>query len=749
MACRTTPGVPASFERESTMGNSRGWYLGIVAVAAAVLVSASFGSLKAMQAMDPKIRLGPSDLGGVVTGAHGPEAGVWVIAETDDLPTKYAKIVVTDDDGRYVVPGLPKATYHVWVRGYGLIDSPKVTTVPGKMLDLSAVPAPDAAAAAKYYPALYWFSMLKIPDASEFPGTGPTGNGIMPGIKSQDEWIDLVKTDGCVTCHQLGNLATRTINPHLGTFANSQAAWARRIESGQASGVMLRTAGTAGPRLLKNFGDWTDRIARGELPFAKPERPQGIERNVVITEWDWATPTTYLHDEISTDKRNPTVNAWGKLYGSTEESTDFIPSLDPVHNLASFVKVPVSDPATPSFGGTSLEKPTAPSVFWGDKRIWYSQTTVHNPMIDAQGDLWLTARNRPAADPAFCKAGGDNPSAGYPLQTSSRQSAMYDPKSRTWKLVNLCFNTHHLTFGYDPDNTLWYSAGGGSSNVLGWLDTKVFAETGDSDKAQGWTPLILDTTGTGKRTAAFTQPDQPADPAKDRRINGDFYGIGVDRTNGAVWGSVLGVPGKIVRVNPGPNPPVTALSEVYDLPENAPSAPVHGYSPRGMDITTTGVVWAPLASGELASFDRNKCRGPLNGPAATGAQCPEGWTLYPFPGPQFKGLAQAGSAEAAYYVWVDQHNTFGLGANIPYATGNENDAIEALVNGKWVTLRIPYPIGFYEKNLDGRIDDAKLGWKGRGLWTAYGSRAPFHMETGKGTRPKVLHIQMRPDPLAD
>src|SRR6266545_4904060 len=81
------------------------------------------------------------DIGGVVTGASGPEAGVWVIAETTDLPTKYAKMVVTDDQGRYVVPDLPKAKYKVWVRGYGLVDSPKVEAEPGKQLNLKAVPA--------------------------------------------------------------------------------------------------------------------------------------------------------------------------------------------------------------------------------------------------------------------------------------------------------------------------------------------------------------------------------------------------------------------------------------------------------------------------------------------------------------------------------------------------------------------------------------------------------------------------------
>src|SRR5205809_2786621 len=113
--------------------------------------------------------IGESDLAGMVTSANGPEAGVWVIAETNDLPTKFAKIVVTDDRGRYLIPELPKASYSVWVRGYGLVDSPRVRAAPGKILNLDAVVAPSAAAAAEYYPAIYWYSMLKVPEKSEFP----------------------------------------------------------------------------------------------------------------------------------------------------------------------------------------------------------------------------------------------------------------------------------------------------------------------------------------------------------------------------------------------------------------------------------------------------------------------------------------------------------------------------------------------------------------------------------------------------
>src|SRR4029078_9101403 len=136
------------------------------------------------------------------------------------------------------------------------------------------------------------------------------------------------------------------------------------------------------------------------------------------------------------------------------------------------------------------------------------------------------------------------------------------------------------------------------------------------------------------------------------------------------WGSVQGMPGMLVRLVPGANPPATALSEVYEVPWNNPQASVEGFAPRGMDVDSNGVVWAVLSSGQLAGFDRRKCKGPLNGPTATGQHCPEGWTLYPFPGPQFAGVSASGSAEAAYYTWVDQFDTFGLGKDVPFATGN-------------------------------------------------------------------------------
>src|SRR6266536_6525495 len=198
------------------MRTTRLLYFGIAVVGIASVLTMQPVQLGSQPIQGAAVRIDNDDIGGVVTSANGPEAGVWVIAETSDLPTRFAKMVVTDDQGRYVIPDLPKANYSVWVRGYGLVDSPKVQAMPGKNLNLKAVVAPNDAAAAEYYPAIYWYSMLKVPDKGEFPGTGPGGNGIPVALKIQEQWLDIVKTNGCYGCHQLGNKATRTIPKELG-----------------------------------------------------------------------------------------------------------------------------------------------------------------------------------------------------------------------------------------------------------------------------------------------------------------------------------------------------------------------------------------------------------------------------------------------------------------------------------------------------------------------------------------------------
>jgi hypothetical protein len=667
-------------------------------------------------------RVAADEIGGRVRSPRGAEAGVWVIAETHDFQTRFAKIVVTDEAGRYLIPELPRAKYSVWVRGYGLSDSVAVDATPGQHLDLAAVVAPDAAAAAKIYPAAYWYAMMKIPEDAKVAALPGRRNGYLMWMKNM----------GCVGCHQLGNLATRTIPKSLGTFKSSQEAWTRRLQSGQAGSQMINIAqGVLAGIPIHYLADWTDRIEGGELPAAAPTRPSGIERNIVATVRDWADAKAYLHDLSGTDRRNPTLNGNGLIYGAPELSTDDFPVLDPKNNVASTFKATVRDANTPT---THDDPVLGASPYWGEERIWASQANAHNPMLDRSGRVWYTARIRAADNPPFCKAGSSHPSArAFPINTSERQLAIYEPKSRKYIYVDTCFSTHHLQFAEDSNDTLWTS---GAREVVGWLDTRKFDQTGDAAASQGWAPVVLDLNGNG-RLDAWTEPGQPADSKLDQRLAVGFYAVMPNPADGSVWGSVaFRYPGALVRFDPR-----TRLSEIYNVP-----AP--GFGVRGADIDRNGVVWASLASGDLGEFDRRKCKGPLNGPTATGDHCPEGWSFHRLPGPGFADVPQM-SVESSYYTWVDQHDTLGLGANVPIATGNLFDGVHALVGGKFVTLRIPYPLGFYAKGLEGRIDDAAAGWKGRGIWITSGDRTPWHKEGGKGTKPLVVRFQIRPSPLAN
>ena len=163
-----------------------------------------------------------------------------------------------------------------------------------------------------------------------------------------------------------------------------------------------------------------------------------------------------------------------------------------------------------------------------------------------------------------------------------------------------------------------------------------------------------------------------------------------------------------------------------------------------------GIAWDMFASGKMGRFDRSKCK-VLRGPTATGQHCPEGWSFIEFPGPKLKNSGGL-QADWNYLTWVDQYDTLGMGADVVLTPGTWSDSMKAVVpeTGKVYTLHIPYPQGAYARGLDGRIDDAKAGWKGRGLWTTYGMYTVWHQEGGEeGMGPELVHIQMRPDPLAN
>jgi hypothetical protein len=223
-------------------------------------------------------------------------------------------------------------------------------------------------------------------------------------------------------------------------------------------------------------------------------------------------------------------------------------------------------------------------------------------MMDEKGDVWFTSKVGKPPNPDFCKQGSSHPSAqAFPLTQSNRGLAMYDPKANTTKLIRTCFNTHHVVLGEDADNTVLVSSGGAAQGVIGWLDRKIYEETGDEAKAQGWAPVVIDTNGNGKLDD-YVQPNQPVDPTKDKRLLAGIYGVGVNPADGTVWGSVLGDPGYVLRFDPK-----TKLSEIYE-------PPVPGYGPRGFDIDRNGVGYVPLSSGHLGAFDR-QVQGPAQWPA--------------------------------------------------------------------------------------------------------------------------------------
>jgi hypothetical protein len=421
-----------------------------------------------------------------------------------------------------------------------------------------------------------------------------------------------MKNVDCIGCHQLGQESTRTIPAALGQFKSGEPAWVRRIQSGQYGEQMTnRIAKQLGGVPYRYFGDWTDRIAKGELPFSHPRRPQGLERNIVISWWEWSTPDKYLHDLISSDRRYPTVNAYGPLYGSPEYSTDLMPILDPRTHQVTFFKMPVRDPKMPLSlgpGHAASVDVAAPSPYWGDRQLWDTRANNHNAMFDEKGRLWLAASVRGRPNPDFCKKGSSHPSAKVlPLEFSSRQLAVLDPKTKRYTFVDTCFGTHHLQFGYDANNTLWVS---GSGPVAGWLDVKMFDETGDAARSQGWSPFILDANGNSQRddyTGAMPASRQ-----------GHAHYCGISPLPSCEPGGRL----DLVYRRRAPAPAACCGSIRRPASGNLP-CPMPGFSPAAAISTagaSFGVIWQPsrrLTAAGAKGRER---------PKATGDHC-RGWAF--------------------------------------------------------------------------------------------------------------------------
>ena len=371
-----------------------------------------------------------------------------------------------------------------------------------------------------------------------------------------------MKNRDCIGCHQLGQLSTRTIPPRLGEFKSGEEAWMRRVQSGPVGEQMVNPlAGTSAARRSS-----TSAIGPTASPRASCRTPsrRGRKASSAIS-WsrpgNGATPKKYLHDLIASDRRNPTVNAYGPLYGSPEYSTDLMPILDPEDAQGDDLQDAGAGLRTcRRRSGPDTRRRSSrwqPSAYWGEEKIWDTKANNHNAMFDKKGRVWMAANVRGMDNPAFCKKGSDHPSAKvFPLERSSRQVAMLDPKTMKYTFVDTCFGTHHPQFGYDANDTLWLS---GTGPVAGWINTKMFDETGDAAKSQGWSPFVLDTNGNGKRDE-FVEPNQPLDPAKDKRIvpGSGPYAVMPSPVDGSIWYTVgvFGGTPAVLRFDPA-----TGLSE--------------------------------------------------------------------------------------------------------------------------------------------------------------------------------------------
>ena len=656
------------------------WVLLVAGVVAGVVASVGTGTVQGQQ---PASQPSNTGIGGTVVNlaSSRPEAGVWVIAETKSLSVPFRKIVVTDDQGRFFVPDLPAGSYEVWIRGYGLKDSARTKADRGAQVRLQAADAATPREAARIYPSAQWASLIRPPAANALPA----------GYKTQEQWLAGLRQ--CNQCHQLGMPTTRNLT------RPEQWDALFRLNSGMNSAA----DGLGRKVLIQSLVDWTTRIGAGEVPQA-PARPAGIERNFVVTQWDWGGPLSFVHDNVSTDKRNPTLYPYGKVFGADRMYGGRLLVLDPVKNTVETLQVEPRDKAQYN-----------PNIdYYHSRQVpgeWMA--SPHNPMMDDQGRVWMTVPIRPGGvenNPAWLKSSiateSMNPAeidVAHRL-LAARGNGMhlgfYDTKTGRFGQVDTAFPTHHLQF--DWQGRLWTDAG-----MIGTLDlTK------------------LDFKNIEKTEAAAQKVWMKIDMNTKRALPSGGYGITISPVDGSVFVSVSEADGpenKLWKIDP-------RTRKMTDYP-----LPLPGRVPHGIDHSTDGIVWFSAGSGHLGRFDPKT----------------EKFTYWDTPGPKYPGTArETGSTEYPYFLWVDQFDALGMGRNTVIVTGTSSDAMFLFdpKTEKFTVFRMPYPMPFFTRGLDGRIDNAGAGWKGRGIWASYNSYLPKYSETRIG---HVSHIQLRPNPLAN
>lgn len=652
---------------------------------------------------------------GKVHVQHGDPGGVWVIAQTEELGTPFAKIVVTDDKGNFLLPDLPDANYQVWVRGYGLVDSQPVEARPSnKNVNLRAQVASTPQEAAKIYPPAYWYGLLDLPTDADVEALAPAS------IQNAAHWQNRTKL-GCQLCHTMGDHHTRghdRIHPQQWDSLLNLAGTMSGIANGMGRDLVIDV-----------HTDWATRIAQGEVPPVSPPRPEGIERNIVITQWLWGDALAYIHDHISTDKRFPDMEIYrfGKQW-AVDIGMDRLIVMDSQNHETFMIDVPTRG----GFDVSWCDQPGFCSL-----AAYHNPANPHNPMLDDQGIVWITTQIRERILPDHCITAGD------PDITASRRGmGFYNTNTGEFGLIDTCYDTHHLQF--DMDGILWMS---GDSQVFGWLnpaaidlencgvescpdETSVhFGAPGPaSGAAQGWYRVIVDSDGDG---------------IADTPVTGFNYGLIPSWAgDNAVWSAFASYPGQIRYLDTE-----TGMFEAYN-------PPYPGQGPRGIEVDLDGNPWTCLSgSSHVAKFERDKCAQTWG----TGDQCPEGWTLWSIPGPEFKGIEdeEYRRVDHHYYVWIDHFDTLGLGEGVVVCQGTNSDSQIAFNpdTEEFTRVTTPYPSPMFTRLMDGRIDDPDAGWKGKGWWISQ-NIDPVKFVHHEPTAPEqnwmgwLQQVQLRPDPLA-
>ena len=581
---------------------------------------------------------------GTVQGPKGPEAGVWVIAETKDLLTRLHQ----DRSHRRsrALPGSRSARRELQGLGArlrpGRFDAHRDETRRATAVTLKAAAAKTPQEAAKVYPGNYWLSLLEPPAKSLFPGTGPTpqGNGTGTRMLIQNHWINSLKSD-CNFCHQLGNQLTRTLDdvfeakPELKTHAE---AWEWRLGVGVRGTNMYSVLTTQGKETsLKTFSDWTERIANGEVPPAPP-RPKGIERNIVATLWDVGDDHSFMHDQISTDKNHPTVNGGGP-HVRRQRRTRSTGLAGPARKQHLRHRHP--DARSQGESSLALPRPQSPVDVLGhgapvvqpalrSGRSAQSHDRQQGPRVD---DFEDPRQRRPRPGAAIPKT---NTPTGSRSRTAAARPPIYDPKTQKFTLIDTCFSTHHLQFDNDPDETVYFNELSGP--IVGWIDTKVYdanprrAERPSAGAGKCSTPTATEKSpsrGTsfavrrGGEDSVLYDGDTAGGGTRERRAQrgtqtpvrsqtgyaGQLQPVLVipSPVDDSVWGISEPYPGLLVRMQRGNNPPVSCKTQIFRVPEP-------GFDPRGVDIDSNGVVWTGLG--------RQQPPGQLRRPQMQGSERP-------------------------------------------------------------------------------------------------------------------------------